>query len=59
MLVLDCGGLQMVRKNLEGTGLGGNGSDRLPVTRKYCCIAELRSINLFSALHSLAISLLM
>ena len=45
----------MVHKNRERTGLGGNGSNCLPVTRKYYCIAELRSVNLFSALRSLTI----
>ena len=43
----------------ENTGLGDNGSNCLPVTRKYCCIAELRSVNLFSALRCFIISLLM
>ena len=46
-------------KKSESTGFGANGSNCLPVTKKYCCIAELRSINLFSALCSFAISLFM
>ena len=39
----------------DRTGLGGNGSNCLPVIRKYCCIAEFRSVNLFSSLHPLII----
>ena len=43
----------------ESTGLGGNDSNHLPVTMKYCCIIELRSTNLFSALRCFIISLFM